>query len=139
MTPIVAIDTNVIARFLRKDHSQLFNQASEIFTRCQNGEFRLYIDPVIVAETAWLFSSHYNLPRSEIVKQLTTLISPDWIVCPQKRILITALDTFTRTSLGFIDCWLIVVCERKGITLKTFDDQIIRVLKKSKSPKSEPD
>jgi len=136
MTPIVAIDTNVIARFLREDHSQLFDQASDIFTRCQNGEFRLYIDPVIVAETAWLFSSHYNLPRSEIVKQLITLISPDWIICPQKRILVSALATFTRTNLSFIDCWLIAICERKGIALKTFDDQIIRVLKKSKSPKS---
>ena len=121
MTRTIAVDTNIIARFLLADHPQLHAESTEIFKRCQDGETRVFVDPIIIAETVWLLSSYYQQSKAAISKQLVDFLTPDWIICSAKNQLLSALDLYQKTSFNFVDCWLATICRAKKIQLTTFD------------------
>lgn len=125
----IIIDANVIIRFLLADHPKLSSAAKSIFLRAQNGELKIYLDEVIVAEVVWMLSSFYKIKRKEIGEKLEKLISQDWIINSKKDLLLQSLSLFMSRNLDYIDCWIYTVARETKLSLETFDKD----LKKLKS------
>lgn len=64
------LDTSVIIRYLTGDVPDLFRRATEIIESSKP----LAISPLALAETAWVLTSFYEIPRSRICDVLTALV-----------------------------------------------------------------
>lgn len=124
MNGLVCLDTNVLVRFLRADHPQFSPKAKENFLQAQAGKIKIYLDELVVAESIWLLSSFYKLDRKEIVLKLQELILQKWIVNPRKKLVLKALQTFEKTKLDYVDCWVWWVNQSVGAKLQTFDKKL---------------
>ncbi len=65
------LDTNVAVRYLAGSPEEAATKATELI----HGADSLYITHVILAETAYVLSSFYRIPRSTVVDALVSLIS----------------------------------------------------------------
>lgn len=119
------LDTNIVLRFLLKDHPSLSPQAKNTIVSGNN-----YLDEVIFAEIIWVLTSYYRKPRQKIADQLEKLLSLKNIVNPRKTLLIQALQKYRRTSLAFPDCWILAVSQTNKIPLKTFDTALQKIFKR---------
>nr|VFJ61092.1 MAG: Predicted nucleic-acid-binding protein, contains PIN domain [Candidatus Kentron sp. FW] len=70
---MIALDTNVIVRFLVRDDE---HQAQAVFTRfkaAERNKERLFVPLVVVLELIWVLESAYGMSRTEILESITSL------------------------------------------------------------------
>lgn len=122
------IDTNVLVRFLTKDHSSLSLRAKKIFEMAQSGKTKIYLDEVVLAETVWVLLSRYHYPKGEICQYLINILSNSWIANPRKVVLLQALTLYSEKNLSFVDCWLHSLANETGYPLATFDQRLKKLV-----------
>lgn len=125
----IGIDANIIIRFLLNDDSVLFQLAKSIFLKAQNGELKIYLDEVIIAEVVWTLSSYYKIEKVALVDRLEKLISQDWIINTKKKEILKTFHMFRSRNLSYIDCWIATVCTSLSIKLETFDAKLRKLMK----------
>lgn len=54
------LDTNLLIRFFQNDHPTMSAAATGLFLQSASGKVELYLDPAIVAETAFVLTSFYK-------------------------------------------------------------------------------
>ncbi|MEB3337389.1 MAG: PIN domain-containing protein [Leptolyngbyaceae bacterium] len=57
------VDTNIFLRLLTGDPPELAQRAFRLAERAEQGEIRLRVSPMVVAEMVWVLSSFYKYPR----------------------------------------------------------------------------
>jgi predicted nucleic-acid-binding protein len=65
-----AVDTNVLVRYLLQDDPEMGPAAA----RLMDGGLRLGVSLVVLAESAFVLSSNYGVPREEVVDSLVGLL-----------------------------------------------------------------
>jgi len=65
---VLALDTNVIVRYLTADHPEQFAKASVLI----DGE-DVYVCTTVLLETEWVLRGGYRFSREEIIAALTAL------------------------------------------------------------------
>lgn len=121
---LIIIDTNILLRYLRNDHPILSIKAKKIFEKAYKNSINIYLDEIVLAETIWVLSSHYETPKSLIVSKLLEQLYFDWIINPRKKLMIKALGLFGKTNLSYIDCWVFIVNQSLKASLETFDNDL---------------
>ncbi|MGM0365694.1 MAG: PIN domain-containing protein [Actinomycetota bacterium] len=110
------IDTSMIVRYLTGDPPQLAEQAAEII----DSEKSLEISGVVLAETAYVLISVYEVPREQVVDNLVTLIQKKNIsvFCLKKALVLQAL-LFCRPSgrVSFADAILWAAARSAGSSI----------------------
>jgi predicted nucleic-acid-binding protein len=116
------LDTNVILRFLIRDHEEMFSKASSLFSRAERGEIRLLVHSVTVAELVWTLESFYGYSKSQINKVLQSFIQADGIHVPEKDIISVALTLYLDKNVDYLDAYLFANASEKGpSTIYSFD------------------
>lgn len=100
------LDTNILVRFLVKDHKTFSPQANVLFKEAEKRKINLYADEIMVAEVIWLLDSFYKYSREEIINQLKEVICQPWIINPRKELILATVELFRTTNLSYVDCWL---------------------------------
>lgn len=118
------IDTNVLLRFLRLDDPHSTPKAMALFRRAQAGQIMLFVDAVIIAEAVWVLQKAFKTSRVLIAEKLIELLGQRWIVCEDKTVISDALDRYYRSSIDYIDCWLLARSASDGLPLETFDKRL---------------
>jgi len=121
---IILIDTNVLLRFLLRDHPQHFVQVRSLFHQAALGKVKVYLDEVIVAEAIWVLTVHYGKDKLEASQKLIKFTSQGWVKNPRKKVILKALFLYSSTNLSYVDCWALVVSKHKKIKLETFDKDL---------------
>ncbi|MBI2028990.1 PIN domain-containing protein [Candidatus Gottesmanbacteria bacterium] len=124
MKTCIAIDTNIILRFLLKDHPQLSEKAKQLFSQAGKGACLIYLDEVIIAEVVWVLFSFYKKEKTEIIEQLTMLITQPWIVNNRKHTILAAFEMYRLSNFAYIDCWIYTVSKQLNYQFKTFDERL---------------
>ena len=125
----VIVDTNILLRFLVKDKSLLQVEAVKILTRAETGKYVILLNELIIAECIWVMISHYHLDKKLVIEQVKSLIIKDEFEVRDKDIISHALDTFSKTNLSWVDCYLLNQSKILGMKLVTFDDKLDRLCK----------
>lgn len=120
----ISLDTNVIIRFLQQDHPDHFSKAKEIFQTAESGKSVIYFDELIVAETIWLLTTHYEQSKDKVANALSQLLSAPWAKNPRKKLILASLNLYTTSNLSYIDCWLYHVSNKLKLKLVTFDKDL---------------
>ena len=85
---MIAIDTNIIARFLTRDDEDQYQKAYQIFATSE----RIFIPKTVILETEWVLRFSYKLSSERIVFALSNLLGLENIVSENKERIIIALQ-----------------------------------------------
>lgn len=128
---IVALDANVVLRYLLADHPTLSLKAKKIFEAAEKGELKLFLDEVVLAEIVWTLGSFHKVPKKEIEEKLRLLISQKWVYCRRKKLMLKALKIFSQKNVDYIDAWLFSVAKNLNFKIGSFDKDFKRLDEKS--------
>ncbi len=120
--PKAWLDTNVILRYLLKDHEEYFKTVYPLFEKASRGHIVLLLHPLILAELVWTLESYYEYSKEEIRRSLSDLIEADGIEVPDRWIVRDALANYDEKHVDYIDAYLASHARHKGPgTIYTLD------------------
>lgn len=106
-------DTNAIVRYLLGDHPTFSSQAEEFFTRVRTGEQKVLILESVIAETIYVLTKAYRVPREKAAAGLMGLLNYRGVGNKDRSALLDALALFRSGKLDIVDC-LVVAKSRHG-------------------------
>ncbi len=103
---IVAIDANIVIRYLLKDNEELFNISEKFFNEVFNDEKVCYIFQVVLAEIIYVLTKFYKIDKIEVIKVLEEFLGHKNIKIQDKEIIFKSLQIFKMKNLDFVDSLL---------------------------------
>jgi len=116
------IDTNVVLRYLLRDHEGFYREAESLFDEAFSGKRKILLLDTVVAEVVYVLSGFYKVERQEIARVLRELLKAKGINATDKEALFEALDIFERKSLDFVDC--LICAQGKRYQVMSFDKKV---------------
>jgi predicted nucleic-acid-binding protein len=124
---MIALDTNVLVRFLIEDDAQQAAAARALLEAARNRETPCFVSDVVMCETVWVLSRSYRLPRDEIVAVLRRLLSARPLVFDSRPRLSAALARFEIGRGDFADYLIREDAGSRGCeAVFTFDSELLR-------------
>jgi predicted nucleic-acid-binding protein len=71
---MIAVDTNVLVRFIVRDDARQSGRARRLFERLQSDGEQAYVSDVVLCELVWVLERSYRVTRPEIAAVLARLI-----------------------------------------------------------------
>lgn len=118
------LDTNIITRFLLKDHPKQFISASNLL---KDLEQDLLLTDVTVAEVIWLLTTHYKFSKEETVEKIYKVLNfPN--IHSNKSILIRTLYFYRNFNIDYIDAYLAAYAEEEKLEgIYSFDADLDKI------------
>ncbi len=127
---MIAIDTNILVRYLAQDDPAQSPRATQIverFTEDRPG----FISLITTAETVWVLRRAYAMPDSGIAAAIERLLQADTLLIQNEREVFTAMialktgaATFSAALIGALGAWAgcstTLTFDRKAARLKEF-------------------
>lgn len=125
---MVAVDSNILVRYIIRDDSALAKQSEQIIDPAKAAS--LLLDRIILAEITYVFKAVYNFKKAEISAVLLSLISDKRFTVTDRNLTSLAVNLFTKHQpLSFEDCWLLASVQTgKAATIATFDTALSKRL-----------
>ena len=95
---MLAVDTNIIVRYLTADHSEQFAQASALI----HGE-DVYVCTTVLLETEWVLRRGYRFSRGQIITALTAFAGLPRVTLEDPALAAKALEWMRRRGMDFAD------------------------------------
>jgi predicted nucleic-acid-binding protein len=70
---MIAIDTNILVRFLVKDDAKQADKVYNLFKDTEKQHEELYIPILVILEVIWVLESVYEIKRSDLLDTLSQL------------------------------------------------------------------
>jgi len=114
---VIALDTNVIIRYLTRDDESKAQRCLELLRRAEQGEEALFLCEAILAEAVYVLSSRrlYNLGRQQVAQLLLAIVALRGVVCPNKDVCLQALQMYAATDLDFEDALVVAHMREEGM------------------------
>ena len=100
---MIALDTNVLVRYLVEDDEKQTALAAALITRAIANDEALFIADVVVCETVWVLSISYDTSRTDIVGVLRKLFRARHLTFRAVDQLIRGLEAFEAGKGDFAD------------------------------------
>ncbi len=121
------IDTNVLVRYLTEDDPEKAEAVDVLLHKAANGEVKILVPSVVIAELVWVLESFYRLKPEEISELAGAILDTPGIDIQDRSILREALRIYVSKGIDFIDAWIIEFAASKGIKkIYTFDKKHFR-------------
>lgn len=108
---MIGLDTNVIVRYLTKDHPQQTATAVKLIRSLSENEPG-FVSLVVIAELSWVLETCYRFDKLELVEVLETLLSSKEVILERREIVSQAVREFASGNADFAD----YLIERSGHT-----------------------
>jgi predicted nucleic acid-binding protein len=117
------IDTNVIVQLLAKQNKEHSAMAKALFDKVARQEIELFLEPSVVAECFYVLEKYCNIPREEVVDQLSkNVIGLKNVTTYNKKALIQSLVYYRNDpELDFVDTYLGCLSKVLNIPAITFN------------------
>jgi predicted nucleic-acid-binding protein len=124
---LVALDTNVLVRFLVEDDERQAKAAATLIGRAVSAGAALFVSDVVLCETVWVLAGGYRVPRAEIVATLREVLRAKHLAFESPDRLARALDAFSDGSGDFADYVIREHARSAGYeAVATFDRALLR-------------
>ena len=111
----IAIDANIILRYLLKDSEALYSLANNFFEAVFSGEKIAYVLQSILAEVIYVLIKFYKVEKEQVVEVLEEFLSNKNIKVQDKDVTITAIHLFKTINIDFVDCLLCAYSKKMEI------------------------
>lgn len=124
---MIALDTNVLVRFLVEDDAVQAAKATALFERAIADGTALFISDVVLCETVWVLISRYGFSRAEVAEVLRRLLEAEHLTFPAPSQHARALAAFSSGKGDFADYVIREQSLGAGCTaVATFDQALLK-------------
>jgi predicted nucleic-acid-binding protein len=100
---VIALDTNVLVRFLVEDDPKQSAAAASLISRVIAGGETFFVSDIVVCEMVWVMSVSYDIGRKEIAGALRNLLRARHVTFRAVDQLIRALEAYEAGKGDFAD------------------------------------
>ncbi len=101
---MIAIDTNVLLRYLLRDDEAQAERARRIFERAE----RILITDVVLAEALWaLMGRRYDAAKSDLIAVVDKLLQEPKVCFENDEVVWSALQAYRETDADFADALIV--------------------------------
>lgn len=100
---MIALDTNVLVRFLVEDDPLQTEQARVLLQQGIAEGATFYVPDIVLCEIVWVLSTSYRVPRQEIVDHLRRLLHASHLTFSSSERLARVLDAYASGKGDFAD------------------------------------
>lgn len=119
---MIALDTNVLVRFLVEDEKEQSRKAKKVIEKAVKDEEDIFVPDLVLVETVWVLKRSYRLEKDDIVKVLRMLLTARRIRFASSDRLARAVSAFEKGRGGFSDYLIREFASEQGCdTVVTFD------------------
>ena len=119
---MVAVDTNVVVRFLTRDHESQYRRAYRLFTK-----FDVFIPDTVILEAEWVLRYAYEFDRASICDAFERLFGLGNVRIENPNAIAKAVE-WHRDGMDFSDA-LHLVNSRECDALYSFDARFVKAAK----------
>jgi predicted nucleic-acid-binding protein len=116
-------DTNLVVRYVIKDHPEMAEKASQVLRKAKTGEITLILGEATISEIVFVLLSFYKTPKTRIIAILMDLLTYKGIET-DKELISLALDYYIVHNIHFVDCILLADSKLSAIPIMTFDKKL---------------
>lgn len=110
---MIALDTNVIVRFLTQDEPEQSRLASETFDSLDDYS-KGFVCREVLLELVWVLERAYGYSRAEIAAAVNGLLSSTELMIETPNDVGCALELYRSESFGFADLMIAAAARRVG-------------------------
>jgi len=123
---MIALDTNVLARFLVQDEPKQGQAASDLVDGLTESEPG-YICREVIVELVWVLERAYKMPRNQIAQAIEGLLASRELVVEDADCVGLALSRYSTGGAGFSDRMILLASvDAECACLVTFDKTLAR-------------
>ena len=120
---MIAIDTNILIRFLIEDDVYQTKRAEKVLKE-HNDEGKIYLSNIVLVETEWVLSSVYQFSKNKICSTIDRILNTKQFVFDDREVLIRANIKYIQKNKDFSDSLIGELGNVKSIKTYTFDKQL---------------
>jgi predicted nucleic-acid-binding protein len=126
MAAPIALDANVVIRYLTGDDKAQSEAATDLFRAAQAGKVKLVIPTSIIQEIVYVLETVYDLEAATIAPKLISLLSLPNVSSPESPWVVEALQFYRTKNSDFGDALLCAFAQAEGCGVATFDKGILK-------------
>jgi predicted nucleic-acid-binding protein len=123
---VIAVDTNVLVRFLVQDDPAQSALATRIFRQAEEAGIRIRIDLLVLVETLWVLKRAYQTTPVRLREIVATLLETETLAVDQDALIREALEVAQAHKHDLPDC-LIGLRNRGCEVVWTFDTRAAKL------------
>jgi len=120
----VLLDTNVIIRFLTRDHEEHYLKSIEVFKSIESGQTEALLMDFILAEVVYVLKRIYKHEKEDISSALKKLLLFKHLYTDNKIVTFEALEIYAKRNIDFADAMLCAKKNIEGFTIVSFDKDV---------------
>jgi len=101
---MLGLDTNVLVRFLVRDHEAQFERARRLIKREVGARKKVLISLLVLLETEWVLRSRYSLQKNQIMDAVSGLLDAAELDLEDEPTIEEALYHWKDSTADFADC-----------------------------------
>lgn len=122
---MIALDTNVVVRFLIQDDPRQAGQANAVFAEL-TAENPAWLCREVLVELVWVLERAYGLPRADIAGAIDGLLAAQEVVVEHPDRVGLAVERYRQGGAGFSDHLIALAAQDAGCrTTFSFDRQAV--------------
>ena len=125
---MLGLDTNVLVRFLVRDHEAQFERARRLIKREVGAQERVLISLMVLLETEWVLRSRYGLQKTHIIDAISGLLDATELELEDEPAVEEALYLWKGSAADFADC--LIGAHHRGLGCRataTFDARAVKL------------
>ncbi|HEX8012817.1 MAG TPA: type II toxin-antitoxin system VapC family toxin [Casimicrobiaceae bacterium] len=125
---MLGLDTNVLVRFLVRDHKAQFERARRLIKREVGAQEKVLTSLLVLLETEWVLRSRYGLQKNQIMHAISGLLDAMELEIEDEPAIEEALYLWKDSAGDFADCLIGARHRRLGCrATATFDARAVKL------------
>ena len=125
---MLGLDTNVLVRFLVRDHESQFERARRLIKREVDAKEKVLVSLLVLLETEWVLRSRYGMRKTQIVEVISGLLDAAELEVEDEPTVEEALYIWKDSVGDFADCLIGARHRRLGCrATATFDAKAVKL------------
>ena len=124
---MIALDTNVLVRFLTQDDDAQFQVATGLIEGCTR-DAPGYVCREVMIELVWVLERAYKYSREEIAEALLSIVTASQLSVENAQDIASVVNLYRKEGYDFADLMIRQAAQRtENRILKTFDQKLAKL------------
>ncbi len=127
-TSMTGIDTNVLVRYITRDHAEQYEAAKRHLESNCSQENPGYVNVIVLCELIWVLTTAYDADREDVARVIDQILRTRQLQVQRRDQVRSALEEYTDSTAGFADCLIGCLNRQAGCDRTiTFDQAAARL------------
>ena len=124
---MIALDTNVLVRFLAQDDDAQFQVAAGLIEGCTS-DAPGYVCREVMIELVWVLERAYKYSREDIAEALLSIVTASQLLVENAQDIASIVNLYRKEGYDFADLMIRqAAAKAENRTLKTFDQKLAKL------------